>query len=73
MSRGPTCRCPLCGRNNAGRPGGKSFGSYHVGMWRGDGGWGEMGPDRHQERRLRRRREKQYWQSEAALAAMEVF
>ena len=57
-----TCRCPYCGRNRAGRAGGRSFGQTVVPRYpEGDSA---TGLDRRKERRLRRRREEAAWRLE---------
>ena len=62
MSKGPTCRCSMCGVNNAGKPGGRSFGGLLVG--RDESNYAFDARTRREERRLRRTREKQAWRKE---------
>lgn len=61
-----TCRCPICGKNNAGRAGAKSFAGYAAGAgWRDEHGRSpECGFDRRKERRLRRTREGRAWRND---------
>lgn len=52
-----TCRCPICGRKNAGK---SRNGKFHRsnGMGRDENGRGDFGRDRRSERRLERTRAK---------------
>ena len=53
-----TCRCPICGKKNAGKSrNGKFHREYE--MSRDENGSGHYGFDRDRERRLERRRAKQ--------------
>lgn len=60
-----TCRCPICGANNAGRPGATAFGTKVIGRDEHGRSW-DFGDDRRRERRLRRRREDRSWRADIA-------
>lgn len=63
MSKGKTCRCPICGRKRAGKVTGARE-AARVGMGRDEiGGSWDFGPDRREERRLRRTRERRAWKN----------
>lgn len=60
-----TCRCPICGKKNAGRAGARSFAGFAAGAgWRDEHGRSPEAYTRKQERKLRRVREGRAWKRE---------